>query len=487
MAMGALSGKQHGGRLARIAAACLVLSFALCVPSAAAILLSASSDIAGRMDYQTVIVRPSADNAKARITVFCAFRLRSSDAGPVRASLLVPVDGLPECAVAQAVTLDRFDRTVTHAADLEKAFYDEARMARRGRACLYTAIGAGGGLPAWLLLAPRWPPRAPPLTAVVRAPPDPNEKLSVVEGVEIVPAAEYRRDAADRLTPETVAALRPFGQGSVVVVDVSAPAESEASYRRAAAAGIRVTYEVPIAPSESPPSLSLPVASGPVAPALTRIYVATHRGREASFEGVRFDDDAPSAQKIADNAAAIFGGSEEMRRSRLVRAACARRSSTITARGGRTLRAVVLGRDLPDARVRLEDSGGGALRAFGTALGAVLYALLWPLTAAAYLAALWAGFRAYLWLISSPMPPRWWRMYALLVAFGPLLTPWFLLRYVRRAQPPGDDGDRSGALGVLSMATYDCVARLVVWALVVCSLWVFVQTLAGLAARLRFG
>lgn len=273
----------------------------------------------------------------------------------------------------------------------------------------------------------------------------------------------------------------------MIVVDFSAPPESDASFRQAAAAGIRVTYETPIPQGESSRSLRLPTLAAPEAPALTRIYVAARWRQAAFFEGVRFDEDAPSAQKIADDAAAAFGRTDLARRSWLDDAACARHSSTLNASGGYTQRAVVCGRDLSDVRVRIESSGAGALRATGTGVGALLYSLLWPLTAAAYLAALWLAIRAYLWLVSSPMPPGWRRVYAFLLVLSPLLTPWFLLRYVRRPWPPNDDGDRSGALGALSTGTYDCIARLVVWALVVCSTWAVVQTLAELAARLRFG
>jgi len=479
--------KKLGGRFAGIAALGLILCLVPCAHSEAAILVPATPADAGRIDYQTVIVRPSSENALARVTIFCAFRLRRPVSGSGEASLLIPVDGLPESAVAQAVALDRFDRTATHAADLEKAFYDEARMTRRGRVCLATAIGAGGGLPAWLLLAPRWPPRAPPLTAVVHAPSAADEALPVVKTIRVVPTQQYMRLSADRLEPRTLEALRPFRRGSMIVVEFSAPAESDASYRRAAATGIRVTYEAPIPRSDSSPSLRLPTTTALEAPALTRIYVAAHWRQEVFFEGIRFDEDAPSPQKIADDATALSGLPEWARRSRLARTACARRSSTLTVSGDRTLRVVVRGRDLPDVRVHIENSGAGALRATGTAVGTILYGLLWPLTAAAYLAALWLALRVYLWLISSPVPPEWRRAYVLSVALSPLLTLWFLLRYVRRPWPPSDDGNRSGALGVLSMATYDCVARLVVWALVVCSTWVVVRTLAGVAARLRFG
>ena len=83
-------------------------------------------------------------------------------------------------------------------------------------------------------------------------------------------------------------------------------------------------------------------------------------------------------------------------------------------------------------------------------------------------------------------PPAFGRKYALVAALGPVLTPWFMLRFVRGPAGVAPKDDESGALGVLSASTYDCLARLIVWGLLVCTGWAVMGGITRAALALRF-
>ena len=111
---------------------------------------------------------------------------------------------------------------------------------------------------------------------------------------------------------------------------------------------------------------------------------------------------------------------------------------------------------------------------------------LWLLAAAAYLLGIWGGLRVYLWLIGMARPAAFGTKYALVAALGPILTPWFMLRFAGGPGGTAAKDDESGALGVLSASTYDCLARLIVWGLLICAGWAVMGGITRAALALRF-
>ena len=78
------------------------------------------------------------------------------------------------------------------------------------------------------------------------------------------------------------------------------------------------------------------------------------------------------------------------------------------------------------------------------------------------------------------------RKYALIAALGPVLTPWFMLRFIGSSDDASVKDDEGGAMGVLSASTYDCLARLIVWGLLVCGGWAVIGAITRAALALRF-
>ena len=481
-----------GARRKAPALAVLALAAALFAPHGplrAALLLSDSPTAEPRIDFRTVVVRPVGPGDRLRVTVFLAFRVRDGGRPPHPLSLLLPAGANPESVVAQAMSLDRFDRTWTHAKDLEAAFHHRARMEQRGTMCLMAGIGLCGGPPAWLLIAPRWPPSGPGLTAVVPERPSlPPAGLPKVRAVRVAPAAAQLRRIAGSLDPETLTALRPFRDGHVIVVDVTPTAESRETWRQPSESGVRVAYEIDVPADQEAFECRMPLLlRAGDAPALTRVYIAAPWDRTAEFSSGVTTTRPDAPQAMVNRAMDAFGASDSFRRNRLRTAAGTLVTSVPAGSGGRTTRAVIVGSHGGSVRLRLQGSHAGAARVTSVAAGTILYSLLWLVPIVLHAVSAWFGIRVYLWLTGFPRPPDLLRRYLLLVVLSPLLTPWFVLKWTCAPPRLPDDGDRSGALGALDVSTFECVARLVVWALLVCVNWVVLSLITGLASRVRFG
>lgn len=455
---------------------------------AAAILWSEGKGPQPRLDFQTIIVRPSAREGKARVTAFFAFRVPECTGAVPRLMLFLPVDGFPEAVRVQAMSLSGFDHSYTHADDLEGAFYRRVRAEQTGKACLFTSIAATGGPPAWLLLSPHWPPMGPALTAVVPPPAEAPLRLPTVERVRVISSHDMPARLPEGMNPALRRALQQSRKGYVIAAELVPVHASPAEMGRPADTGVRISYVAPtrVGTNGAVFRLALANTSGADPPALSRVYAAAPWNRHVDVHlADAFRTQAPP-QRLANDALAAFGYSEEFRRRSAQATSAIHVGSIRTADSGETTRIVAASRDLGDDMVVVfRRSATGVMRVALLAAGAVLHSLLWPVTGLLYLAGVWYAVRAYLWMTRLPQPESLLRRAALIAALGPVLTPWFMLKYVSPAGPP--DGDDSGALGSLSMPTYECVARLVLWALLICGNWAVIVSLGGIACRLRFG
>ena len=468
----------------------LLLALMTSTPAAGAVVHLLATGTKVRTDLRTVILSPSTRKGWMRVTVFLAFRVAAGSAPDATLSMYLPVEGVPRVVKAQAMTVFDFDRRYTHATGLEGAFYDRVCAEQAGRTCLYTSIAANGGLPAWVLLAPRWPPKGPALTAVVPAQRCSPVELHEVRAVRILRVRDVLMRASALADTQALAALRRFGDDHVIAVSVTPGLTGSGDMKQPATAGVRISYEAPLRAADQGEAFRFPLVSGSQAgsPALTRIYLAAPWNCRAEMTlGGNVRRTTSPSQAVVNDVLGAFGDSDSFRASRAREKAGVRLSSVRTGRGGETTRAVCAFVDFDrDLEVSLRRSATGAMRITSVAVGRVLYGLLWPVTAALYLVALYAAAQAYFWMTLLHKPEGMLRRMALLAGLGPVLTPWLMLRYLAPAGERPSEGDGTGALGVLSPRDYECVVRLVLWALLVCVNWAIVESLVRLALWLRF-
>jgi len=442
-----------------------------------------------RVDFQTILLSPSAREGHLQTDIFFGFHVSEKVRHDKPFSILVPVDGIPLSVKAQAMTLSEFDRRYTHATDMESGFYARVRAERAGRTCLYTSIAATAGPPAWFLLAPRWPPKGPPLTAVIPAPQAEGNLHHSVHDVRITTRDDALRDMSGLLASRSLRALRNSESDYLIETSFTPVRTSDRRMKEHATKGIRISYEAPLQNHDDEWRMQLPLLRSPssTSVALTRIYVSMPANRNIELDIPEDQDTPASPQGLVNGVLGAFGYSDAFRASTAQARAGTSVSSVRTAHGGKTTR-VVASFAHSDAALslRMSKSAAGPARTAAAALGALLLGLLWPLALILYAAGLWATARAYFWMISLPKLDHSPRKMAILAGLFPILTPWIALRFLAPAGDLPHDGDESGALGVLPMRYYDCVARLVLWGALICANWAILESVLRLALHLRF-
>jgi hypothetical protein len=468
-----------------------LLAVACATPAAAAALQVASDAATARTDVRTVILAPSPREGWIRVTEFVAFRIAAASENPAFL-LLQPVEGMPESVSAQPMTLRAFDRIHTHAAQLEGAFYERAREERTVARCLFGTIGANGGLPAWALLAARWPLHGPAITAVALPPESrASPQLHAVRAVKVLRAAEFSMAfRSSAMNPgervrEMVSRLR---EGCLIVVSGAGAASEPKDMEELATCGVAISYDAPMRAEAGAESFQMPLpGDSPEAPAaLTRLYVVipSNRVGQNSFPVSR--GGAVPPQRLVNGALGAFGLSEPLRKAWAAERAGVNISFVRSEGGSATSRLTAAFQDISgDIRIAQHRSFTGAVTILAQKAGAAVLRWMWPLTAALYLLGIWAGLRVYLWLIGLARPAAFGAKYALVAALGPILTPWFMLRFAGRPDEAAID-DESEALGVLPASVYGCLARLIVWGLLICAGWAVMGGITAAALALRF-
>jgi len=426
-----------------------------------------------------------------RVTQFFAFGAPSGGAAPEGVEILLPVEGAPSSTTARVMGVSDFDRLYTHRWELEGAFYQRVRAERGARTWLFTTIAANGGPPAWLLLAPRWPVHGPPITAVMPPLEAPAlADLHTIREVRILGMADITGRRARPRYEKAAAAMRRLKDPRVIAVSVLPSLPALTNVQKAAVSGIVVSYDARVAREGNAGFLKVPLLCdfSSEAPALTRIYVLLPRHCRGicSFPGAGKSSAAP--QRVVNDALAAFGYSESYRRNWAREHAVTSLSSARTANGDEAVRLVAAFKRVEgEISILARPSVIGFAEIAPRVSGWIVLALLGPLTLFLYLIALWGGLHTYLWLIGKPPPATLSRKFGLVAVLGPVLTPWFMLRYVGPSDETGGRSDEGGALGVLSFRTYECLARLVVWGLLICVNWAVIVSVSKLGLWLRFG
>ena len=215
------------------------------------------------------------------------------------------------------------------------------------------------------------------------------------------------------------------------------------------------------------------------------MVIPSSRAGETGFPVTRSGTVPP--QRLVNDALAVSGRSEQFRKAWAAEHAGVNISFVRSEGGGATYRLTAAFRDVSgDIRVTQRRSFTGVVTIVRQKAGAVILWGLWLLAAALYLLGIWGGLRVYLWLTGAARPAGFGTKYALAAGLGPILTPWFMLRFAGRPDDSAVKDDESGALGVLSASTYDCLARLIVWALLVCAGWAIMGAITRAALVLRF-
>jgi len=467
-----------------------LLAIARATPAPCAALQVAAEAGAARVDFRTVILAPSPREGRIHVTEFVGFRIASAAANSAF-FLFQPVEGIPDSVTAQAMTLQAFDRTHTHTAQLEGAFYERARAERTAARCLFGTIGANGGLPAWALLAMRWPLSAPAITAVAAPPESPRSPgLHVVREVKLLRAADLSRGRSAMDPNERMkAALGHLREGCLVVVSGTGAVSEPPDYGRLATSGVAISYDAPMRSDAGVESFQMPfLGDAPDAPAaLTRLYVVIRSNRAAAVSFPVAHGGAVPPQRLVNDALAGFGRSGQFRKAWAAEHAGLTISFVRSEGGSATNRLVAALRDVSgDIRITQRRSFTGIATIVWQKAGDVILRGVWLLAAAAYLVGIWGGLRVYLWLIGMARPAAFGTKYALVAALGPILTPWFMLRFTGGPSGTVAKDDESSALGVLSATTYDCLARLIVWALLICAGWAVMGGITRAALALRF-
>jgi hypothetical protein len=441
-----------------------------------------------RVDFRTVILTPSPRSGWLHVAEFVAFRTASAESLPF--FLFQPVEGVPETISAQAMTMQTFDALYTDAARLERAFFERARAERTVARCLFGTIGANGGLPAWALLKGRWSLSGPAITAVATLSESPAPAgLHSVQEVRVLHASELRGRAGLNASERARAAVGRLREGSLVVVSGTCSASEREDVEGLAMSGVAISYDAPMRSDAGVESFQMPLLgdSPERAAALTRIYavIPSSRAGEVSFPVTRGGEVSP--QRLVNDALAGFGRSTQFSKIWAAEHAGLDISFVRSEGGGATSRLTAAFRDISgDIRITQRHTFTGIATVVRQKVGAVVLRGLWPLAAAAYLLGIWAGLRVYFWLTGTPRRAEIGRKHALIAALGPVLTPWFMLRFAGRPDDTMAKDDEGGALGVLSASTYDCLARLIVWGLLVCGGWAVMGAITRAALALRF-
>jgi len=461
----------------------LVLLAACCATPAFGQTLQTEPAAAAHVDFRTVILTPSGREGRIHVTEFVGFRCSGSAAF----FLLQPVEGIPDSVSAQAMTMDAFDRAFTNGLQLEGAFYERARAERSASRRLFSTIGANGGLPAWLLLATRWQSNLPALTAVAALPQSAPPALHTLREARVLRAAELKGRGAPDPGERVRAALNCLQEGCLIAV--SGIAAGPQDFEQGATSGVRISYDAPLRREDGADSFRLLCAGdGPAGPAaLTRIYVVIPPNRSGECVFPVAPSGAIPPQQLVNDALSVLGRSAQFRKAQ-VRERAAVQVSFVRAPGAcaTTRLAAALTDVAGEIKVTESRSFAGPARIVRQEAGAILLRILWPLAALLYLIAIWLGIQTHLWLTGAPHPPKIGRKYLLVAVLGPLLTPWFMLRYVARAAAVTAKTDEGGALGVLSPAAYECLSRLIVWGLLICLNWAALGCLSRAALALRF-
>ena len=423
------------------------------------------------------------------MTEFVGFRIAAAAGNPAF-FLFQPVEGIPESVSAQAMTLQAFDRTRTYTAQLEGAFYERARAERTVARCLFGTIGANGGLPAWALLATRWPLSGPGITAVGVPPESPaSPGLHAVREVRVLRAAELSGRPAMNPGERVRAAVGRLREGCLIVVTGAGSASEPPELERLATSGVAISYDAPMLSEAGVESFRMPLLgdspNGPAA--LTRLYavIQSSRAGEAGFPLTR--SGAVPPQRLVNDALVGFPRSGPLRKTWAGEHAGVNISFVRSEGGNATNRLIAAFRDVSgDIRITQRRSFTGIATIVRQKAGAVVLRGLWLLAAALYLLGIWGGLRVHLWLTGMARPEAFRKEYALVAALGPILTPWFMLRFAGRPDDTAAKEDESGALGVLSASAYGCLARLIVWGMLVCASWAVMGGITRAALALRF-
>ena len=270
---------------------------------------------ATRVDFRTVILAPSQREGRIHVTEFVGFRATASESPEFL--LYRPVEGMPESVSVRAMTLQAFDRACTHTAQLEGAFYERARAERTVARCLFGTIGANGGLPAWALLAKRWPLGGPAITAVV-PPPDGHASpaLHDVREVKVLRAAELSGRSAMNPGERVKIALGRLRDGCLIAISGTVAMSEPQDLEWFATAGVAISYDAPMRSDAGVESFQMPLlGDSPEAPAaLTRLYVVfpSNRAGECNFPIARGGEVPP--QRLVNDALTGFGRSEQFRK-----------------------------------------------------------------------------------------------------------------------------------------------------------------------------
>lgn len=461
----------------------LFLSVALAAPCRAAPPASLPEPLPFRVDFRTVVLSLAERPGRAQVTQFLALRpLTGGDA-----HLFLPTAGNPEAIEAQAMTQAEFDRSCTHGPQLEPTFYAAAQAERRAHLCLFSALGANGGAPVWALLGVRWPPRAPAITAVIPPPAASASPLPTIRDLRLLRANDPPARGQPPADKSAQATLRRSPDGTVIDVVIRLPASSADERTRAAVSGIRVRYEIPLPGPTGRVAAPLAVDPRVEPPALTRLYAVVPATRRAQATAP-IQAGRAQPQALVNQALDAFGWSDAYRQS------CARERggaamTALRASDGAVVTRWVAAFRPVEGELRLE-LNGSALRADDRArqaVGRALLVLVWPLAGGLYLLGITQAPRLHRWLTGLRPTPNGRRRMALLIFLSPLLTPWFVMRYNSHADGSIPEVEEDGALGTLSLQAYECLARVVIWAILICVSWVLVGLTAMLGLWLRFG
>jgi hypothetical protein len=430
------------------------------------------------IDFHTVLLEP-APSGRVRVTAFFGF---NPPAGDAPAHLFIPVDGEPRAMVAQPISRADFDARWVHRAEMEGAFYSWSRAQRNADWLVRGAIGLSGGPPAWIVLAARWPRHGPAVTAV--APPEatPGPGWQLVEARLLVSEEEFRKLPAGTHAV-AAAAMRRSNSASVIAVAVRPAAGFKAEPTRPAAHGVRIAYEAPLRQEAGRRVLLTPCVAG-ASPALTRLYARSPWHGRLEVELPAGTQQAAQSQALVARALAGFDQppAPESRR-RAVNLA------TVRALDGRLTTRLVgtFGPWTEDADVLFDFSPVESLSPARTGIGASLLLAAWPGVIAAYVVTLLMAARFYLWVLGAPAAAFNRKRFLLLAFLGPLATPWALLKLLAPKELPAPAREEEGALSVLAPRDYDAVARLILWAALVCVNWFVILSIVRTGLALRYG
>ena len=431
-----------------------------------------------RIDFHTVLLEP-APSGRIRVTTFFGFS-PPVDGAPVR--LFIAVDGEPQSMSAQAVSRADFDARWVHRSEMEGAFHSWSRAQRNAEWLVRSAIGLSGGLPAWAILAARWPQHGPACTAVVLSGAAAGGGWQIAEARLLVSEEDVKKLSIELHAPAH-AALRQSNSTTAIAITVRPTADFKPDSARPAAFGVRLAYDAPLRQQSGRRVFLVPCVVGS-APALTRLYARSPWQGRLEVELPQGAQQAEPSQLLVTRALEGFAveasGPAPRRTANL---------TTVRALDGRfTTRMVgIFGPWADDVEVVFDFSPVETLSPARTGMGAGLLLAAWPAVLAVYLLLLLGAARLYLWMIGMPSLVLDRKRFVLLALLGPLATPWVMLRPLAPKELPAPSRDEEGALSVMSPREYDAVARLVVWAVFLFVNWFVILSVVRIGLALRYG